>query len=90
MKLKSLPEPSEISSDDVIIDGLFGTGLNRPPTGSSADAIDWINLSRRNGAKVIAIDVPSGLNASNGSTRGCCKGRFYSNVLVFEAGLLHG
>ena len=70
VKLKSLPEPSEISSDDVIIDGLFGTGLNRPPTGSSADAIGWMNLSRRNGAKVIAIDVPSGLNASNGSTLG--------------------
>ena len=70
MKLKSLPELSEISSDDVIIDGLFGSGLNRPPTGSFADAIDWINLSRRNGAKVIAIDVPSGLNASNGSTPG--------------------
>ena len=34
MKLKSLPEPSEISSDDVIIDGLFGSGLNRPPTAS--------------------------------------------------------
>ena len=70
MKLKSLPEPSEISSNDVIIDGLFGSGLNRPPIGSFADAIDWMNLSRRNGAKVIAIDVPSGLNASNGSTPG--------------------
>ena len=69
-KLYSLPEPSEISRDDVIIDGLFGSGLNRPPTGYYLDAITWINVSRRNGAKVIAIDVPSGLSASNGSTPG--------------------
>tara|TARA_B100000575_G_C22890979_1_gene518523 strand:- start:269 stop:445 length:177 start_codon:yes stop_codon:yes gene_type:complete len=32
-KLHSLPQPSEISNDDVIIDGLFGSGLNRPETG---------------------------------------------------------
>lgn len=69
-KLHSLPEPSEISRNDVIIDGLFGSGLNRPPTGHYLDAITWINVSRRNGAKVIAIDVPSGLSASNGSTPG--------------------
>ena len=69
-KLHSLPEPSEISRNDVIIDGLFGSGLNRPPTGHYLDAITWINVSRRNGAKVIAIDVPSGLKASNGSTPG--------------------
>ena len=52
MKLKSLPEPSEISSDDVIIDGLFGSGLNRPPTGFFADAIDWMNYLVETGQKL--------------------------------------
>ena len=69
-KLRFLPDPNEISCDDVIIDGLLGSGLNRPPTDHYLDVIEWINVSRKNGAKVIAIDIPSGLNASTGSTPG--------------------
>lgn len=48
----------------VIADCIFGTGLNRAPDGSAADAIAAINES---GAHVIAADVPSGLNAENGN-----------------------
>ncbi len=51
---------------DWIIDGILGTGCDRPPEGSIADAITWINNSRSSGARVMSLDVPSGLNASTG------------------------
>lgn len=48
---------------DVVIDALFGTGLNRPPEGFQADVIRGIAELR---LPVIAIDLPSGANASSG------------------------
>ncbi len=53
---------------DVIIDALFGTGLSKPVNGIYAQAIDFINKSR---SHVIAVDVPSGLNANTGNVMGC-------------------
>ncbi|MGF1532827.1 MAG: NAD(P)H-hydrate dehydratase [Bernardetiaceae bacterium] len=51
------------SSDALILDALFGVGLNRPITeGLAAAAIRAINQS---GASVIAIDLPSGLMADD-------------------------
>ncbi|MEW5846288.1 MAG: NAD(P)H-hydrate dehydratase [Bacteroidota bacterium] len=47
-----------INSDDLIVDALFGSGLSRPVDGLAAQLIEHINSS---GAKVIAIDIPSGL-----------------------------
>lgn len=55
------------SSDDIIIDALLGTGLNRAPDGAIADAITQIEDWRRAGAKVIAADVPSGLDSDAGN-----------------------
>jgi ADP-dependent NAD(P)H-hydrate dehydratase / NAD(P)H-hydrate epimerase len=49
-----------IDNQDVIIDALFGSGLSRPLEGLSAALVSHINAS---GAEVIAIDVPSGLQA---------------------------
>ena len=46
---------------DVIVDALFGTGLTRPLEGVYARVIE--DLSRINDALILAIDVPSGLNA---------------------------
>jgi hydroxyethylthiazole kinase-like uncharacterized protein yjeF len=44
----------------IIVDALLGTGLKGPPTGTVLDLIRVIN-SKRPPAKVIAVDVPSGL-----------------------------
>lgn len=49
-----------ISSSDVIIDGLFGSGLNRPAEGLASICIEQINASI---ADVVSIDIPSGLFA---------------------------
>ena len=51
----------------VIIDGIFGIGLSREVSGQYYDAIRSINeCSKSNFAKVISIDIPSGLSADNG------------------------
>jgi hydroxyethylthiazole kinase-like uncharacterized protein yjeF len=47
-----------VGHDEVIIDAIFGTGLNKPPAGVAAEIIRKINLT---GAYVISVDVASGL-----------------------------
>lgn len=51
----------------LIIDGMFGIGLNRPLSAAWVKFIDRLNLS---GVPVLAIDVPSGLDADRGVTFG--------------------
>ncbi len=58
----------EIIDEDVIVDALLGTGLDRPVTGLYALAIQGINKSP---AHVVAVDSPSGLNADTGNVMGC-------------------
>jgi len=53
---------------DVLVDALLGTGLDRPITGLYAEAIQAINAHP---APVIAVDIPSGLNADTGNVMGC-------------------
>jgi len=51
----------EINNQDIIIDALFGIGLNRPPEGWLKPLIQHINASK---AFTLAIDIPSGLYAN--------------------------
>jgi hydroxyethylthiazole kinase-like uncharacterized protein yjeF len=56
------------SNDDLIIDAIFGTGLNKKPVGLAAELINYINESSAN---KISIDIPSGLyidKSSRGNT----------------------
>ncbi|MCF8374693.1 MAG: NAD(P)H-hydrate dehydratase [Bacteroidales bacterium] len=48
----------ELSPDDVVVDALFGSGLNRVSEGFVVQVIQHINAS---GATIISIDIPSGL-----------------------------
>lgn len=50
--------PPKLEEGDLIIDGLFGTGLSRPLNGGFASVVKYINASP---ATVVSIDVPSGL-----------------------------
>lgn len=58
-------DPSiELTEDDLVIDAIFGSGLNRSPEGLSKEIIKQINSS---GALVVSIDIPSGLFADSPS-----------------------
>src|SRR5260370_205282 len=61
--LESLADALVHAADsDLLIDALFGTGLNRAPSGLYAEAIRMMNdLS----LPIVAVDLPSGANASS-------------------------
>lgn len=50
--------PPTLTPDHLVIDGLFGSGLNKPLSGGFAAVVKYINSSP---AMVVAIDIPSGL-----------------------------
>ncbi|MBQ2980415.1 MAG: NAD(P)H-hydrate dehydratase [Bacteroidaceae bacterium] len=50
--------PPHLTADTLVIDGLFGTGLNKPLAGGFTSLVEYINDSE---AYVISIDIPSGL-----------------------------
>jgi NAD(P)H-hydrate epimerase len=52
---------------DVVIDALFGTGFRGEPRAGAAEQIERINAS---GAPVVAVDLPSGVDASTGEIAG--------------------
>jgi len=59
-----------VSSDDIIIDAIFGSGLSRSPEGLAAAVIKLINNCD---AKKISVDIPSGLSGEdNGSNSYDC------------------
>lgn len=51
----------------LVVDGLFGIGLNRPLSSAWRGLIASLNASR---LRVLAVDVPSGLDADTGATHG--------------------
>jgi NAD(P)H-hydrate epimerase len=57
--------PPELTDRDLVVDGLFGTGLNRPLSGGYAAVVDYIN---RSDAVVVSIDIPSGLFGEDNRT----------------------
>jgi NAD(P)H-hydrate epimerase len=58
-----------IQKYNLIIDALFGVGLSGQVRGVHRDLIGIINISK---AKVLSVDIPSGLDATTGDILGCC------------------
>lgn len=58
IKLSTRQELPKIGANDLVIDAIFGIGLSRSPKGFVKELIQFINQSN---AKIISIDVPSGL-----------------------------
>ncbi|MBT9558973.1 MAG: NAD(P)H-hydrate dehydratase [Myxococcales bacterium] len=56
-----------IETATVLVDALFGVGLDRPVSGLAAELIALLN---RQGAPIVAVDIPSGLDATTGQGLG--------------------
>ena len=67
-KFPVLPfNPQALGKPALIIDALFGAGLNRSVKGDPLEMIAAINA---NGAPVLSVDLPSGINAATGAVMG--------------------
>lgn len=70
---------------DLLIDALFGIGLNRPLGDPWAEAVEWANGS---GIPILSLDLPSGLNDQTGEIWGCCIRASYTYALgLWKRGL---
>ncbi len=76
LDVRILPDPTERSvllkrtpHPDVIVDGLFGTGLSKPIGPEFRPVIAWINEARPR-SFVIAVDLPSGVFADSAGLEG--------------------
>jgi NAD(P)H-hydrate epimerase len=58
-----------MTKSDIVIDAVFGTGFSGVPRGLSGTVIGQMNVC---GRQVLAVDVPSGLNATTGEAEGEC------------------
>lgn len=56
--------PPHLTAEHLVVDGLFGSGLNKPLAGGFAAVVKYINASP---ATVVAIDIPSGLMGEDNS-----------------------
>jgi hydroxyethylthiazole kinase-like uncharacterized protein yjeF len=59
--------PQALDGADVIIDALFGAGLDRPVEGHAGAIIEAMNQS---GVEIVAVDLPSGINGTSGAVMG--------------------
>lgn len=76
IRFAELGVPIETASGDpdtwprrpsIVVDALFGTGLDRPLAG---DALAWVEAINRFEAPIVAADLPSGIDADTGAVQG--------------------
>lgn len=60
-------ETHHLAESDIVIDGLFGTGLSRDLDGGQKALVEAVNGC---GRPILAIDIPSGIDADSGQVRG--------------------
>jgi ADP-dependent NAD(P)H-hydrate dehydratase / NAD(P)H-hydrate epimerase len=78
----------ELAAVDLVVDALFGIGLPRPPLGAHAALIEAMNAQS---APVLALDVPSGVDADNGATPGAAVNAAMTLTFIgVKQGLLTG
>jgi ADP-dependent NAD(P)H-hydrate dehydratase / NAD(P)H-hydrate epimerase len=80
-KIDSEDSIPEIPTDAIVIDGLFGSGLNKPLDGLAKKIVEQINQS---GATIISIDIPSGLFGEDNSGNDLSTIIKADNTLTFQ------
>jgi ADP-dependent NAD(P)H-hydrate dehydratase / NAD(P)H-hydrate epimerase len=64
-------DPSGLGGADIVIDALFGAGLDRPVEGLARAMIEAMNeQASARGVPVVAVDLPSGISGSSGAVMG--------------------
>ena len=72
----------------LVVDALFGVGLARPIGADHADLVAWANAS---GAPLLALDVPSGLDAATGALHApAIRATATATFIALKPGLLTG
>jgi len=56
-----------LDAGTLVVDGLFGVGLQRPIGGAAREAVEVVKAS---GAAVLSVDIPSGISATTGEIVG--------------------
>ena len=80
--------PPALSECGLVVDGLFGIGLTRALSGTHAE---WIAAINRAGCRVLALDIPTGLDADSGSTHGpAVQATHTATFIALKPGLLTG
>lgn len=76
-------------SADLILDALIGYGLKSAPQGRTAELIRWANQRSQTSASILALDLPSGVNATTGEALGdVIKARWTMTLALPKTGLL--
>lgn len=76
----------DLGGMDLIVDALLGTGLQGPVQGFMEHVIDTVNATR---APIVAVDVPSGINADEGSVQGAAiRATATATMAALKRGLL--
>ena len=78
-ELGEMTEPREAAAlleagaaPDLVVDAVFGTGLTSDPAGPPATLIELIDTAKQRGARVLALDAPSGLMTDTGEPAARC------------------
>lgn len=75
-----------LEADDLAVDALLGTGLQRPVSGPLAEIIAALNSSA---AEIVSVDIPSGVSAGTGEVLGAAVQAHYTVTFALpKRGLL--
>ena len=91
VKSYGIPIRSSVKDDEysLIIDAIFGIGLNRELEKDTVAFIEGINSFKDNGAKIVSVDIPSGVNATTGEVMGAAiKADMTVTFAYYKRGLL--
>ena len=72
----------------LVVDGLLGTGASGAPRAEMAAAIALIEAHRRRGARIVSLDVPSGVDATSGDADGAVRADLTLSFGAMKRGLL--
>ncbi|MDB5097989.1 MAG: carbohydrate kinase, YjeF related protein [Cyanobacteria bacterium RYN_339] len=87
LQAKGFSGSESFGQDWVLVDAVFGIGLNRPLKSDALLAIDWVN--RGPWRAIVAIDVPSGLQGTTGEPMGAAVQAHHTIALgCLKTGLL--